>query len=323
MSETILVTGSAGFLGYHLAVALAGNPANRVICADNFIRGEDDALYQALLDRDNVTGLSLDLTDPAAVAKLPDDVDVVYHMAALNGTQNFYNCPFEVVRCCTLPTMHLLAKYGPLGRLRRFVYAGTSEAYASTVQTFGWEVPTAENVPVSFDDTYNARWSYGASKVHGEIAVIHASNEYKMPHTIARFHNAYGPRMGDKHVIPDFLMRAREGRFELYGWEDTRSFIYVDDAIAATIAMGESEACVNQTINLGGTREITMLELGKIIMETCGFEGEITCFPSPAGSVRRRCPDIRKLKSLTNFKENWSLERGLQATIDYYLSDQH
>ena len=317
-----LVTGAAGFLGYYIARQLADDCSNHVYCADNFIRGEDDALYRALCDRPNVTHIEVDLTDQQAVRGLPNDIDVVFHMAALNGTQNCYERPFEVVRCCTLPTMFLIEKYGPAGCLKRFIYAGTSEAYASTVTRFGWPVPTTEEVPLSFDDVMNARWSYGASKMHGEVATINGCRHFDVPFTITRFHNAYGPRMGDKHVVPDFMARARNGVFELYGYEDTRSFIYADDAARATILVSRAEGAVGEIVNIGSETEITILALGQAMMTACGKSGEIAMFPSPKGSVKRRAPDISKLRRLTGYRPEWTLEEGLKRTAEFYLEDR-
>jgi UDP-glucose 4-epimerase len=179
----ILVTGAAGFLGFYIARQLGQSPENSVVCVDSFVRGRRDVLYRELTSRTNVRHVTADLCDPAAVAALPDDIDVVFHMAALNGTQNFYERPFEVVRCCTLPTMHLLEKYGPKQRLKRWLYAGTSEAYASTVTRFGWEVPTGEEVPLGIDDVFNARWSYAASKMHGEIATTACPSQLRVSTT--------------------------------------------------------------------------------------------------------------------------------------------
>jgi len=314
-----LVTGAAGFLGYHLANVLSADPHSQVVCVDNFIRGQRDSLYEALCSRPNVVGLQIDLCDRDAVFRLDDDVDVVFHLAALNGTQNFYERPLDVLKSCTLPTFWLMERFAPLQRVRRFVFAGTSESYASTVTRFGWEVPTGEDVPLSVDDVTNPRWSYAASKIHGEVLTVHAANHFGMPWTVLRYHNAYGPRMGDRHVVPDFLMRAQRGEYALFGYEDTRSFLYVTDAVAATIAAAESEGTAGEIVNVGSDEEIVIHELGRIMMDVCGFDGEITLHPSPRGSVRRRVPQIHKLRSLTGFAPKVGLRQGLRLTADYYL----
>ena len=315
-----LVTGAAGFLGYHLADALSADPCSQVVCVDNFIRGERDSLYDSLCSRANVTGLEIDLCNRDAVFRLDDDVDVVFHLAALNGTQNFYERPFDVLKSCTLPTFWLMERFGPSRRVRRFLFAGTSESYASTVTRFGWEIPTGEDVPLSVDDVTNSRWSYAASKIHGEVLTVQAANHYGMPWTVLRYHNAYGPRMGDSHVVPDFLMRARRGEYALYGYEDTRSFLYVTDTVAATIAIAQTEGAAGEIVNIGSDEEIVIQELGRIMMEVCGFEGKINLYPSPPGSVRRRVPQINKLRMLTGFAPKIGLRQGLRMTADYYLT---
>jgi UDP-glucose 4-epimerase len=317
-----LVTGAAGFLGFHLARALAARGAE-VVCVDNFERGADDAAYRALLDRPNVTGIIADLADERAVAALPDGIDYVYHLAALNGTQNFYERPLAVIRASTLPTIFLAERYGRQAQpLRRFVYAGTSESYASTVTRFGWPVPTAEDVPLGIDDPTNPRWSYAGSKMHGEVVTAQAGRSHGFPFSIIRYHNAYGPRMGDKHVVPDFLARMSDGRFELYGHADTRSFLYVDDSVRATMMVAECDAAAGEIVNIGGTDEITMLELGRAILAVEGVDAEIALHPSPAGSVGRRAPDVAKLQRLTGYRPRVPLAAGLRATGDWYLRDR-
>lgn len=320
MGPHFLVTGAAGFIGYHVARTLAGRSDARVYCVDNFLRGDEDEAYLDLVRKPNVERLDCDLTDLAQVQALPVRVDTVLHLAALNGTQNFYERPFDVVRHCTLPTLNLLEKYGKTG-VSRFVYAGTSEAYASTVTRFGWPVPTAEDVPLGIDDPSNVRWSYGASKLHGEVAVFAAAHQYGVPHTIIRYHNVYGPRMGDKHVVPDFLIRARNGEFRLYGGDDTRAFLYIDDAVEATLAVAALPACQGEVINIGGSREIRIDELARIMMSVGGWSSPIEISDSPVGSVKRRAPELAKLTRLTAFAEKWSLEEGLRETARYYLGD--
>lgn len=318
----ILVTGVAGFLGFHLARYLLSRENTEVIGVDNMVRGVHDQALKALGDLGKFTFIEADLSSEDAVKSLPIDVDYVYHLAAMNGTQNFYERPMDVIRHCTIPTMLLAEHYGKNATLKRFVYAGTSESYASTVTRFNWPVPTDESVPLSIDDITNPRWSYAMGKMHGEVVTAQAGRAYDMPYSIVRFHNAYGPRMGDKHVIPDFYARAREGRFELFGFEDTRAFLYVDDAVRGTALIGETDACAGEVVNLGGANELTMLELGKMMMKVRGMEAEITLHPSPAGSVKRRAPNLSKLQQLTGFKETVSLERGLELTAKFYLDDE-
>jgi nucleoside-diphosphate-sugar epimerase len=318
----ILVTGAAGFIGYHLANRLADRPGVELVLVDNFVRGENDSLYRRLCHRPGVEAHDLDLTDPAQVARLPDDVDIVYHEAALNGTQNFYERPYEVLRSGTLPTFYLVDKYVRRGKLARFVYAGTPESYASTVSTFDWEVPTDETVPLCVDDVFNPRWSYAAAKIHGEVLTINACRQFDVPFSIIRYHNVYGPRMGDKHVVPDFLNRLKHGAAELYGHDDTRSFLYVDDAVEATMQVGECAATAGEVVNVGGLDELTILELGNRMMRLLGRDpAEIALHPSPPGSVKRRVPSIEKLQSLTGFHAQWSLDAGLAETIRSYVPE--
>jgi UDP-glucose 4-epimerase len=317
--KSVLVTGAAGFLGYWLARRLAGDPEIEVTVVDNFSRGERDSAYQELCARPNVRAIEADLADPDVVRALPRGFEVVYHLAALNGTQNFYERPWEVVRACTMPTFLLLEHYRRDPRLKRFVYAGTSESYASTVTRFQWPVPTSEDVPLSIDGVQNARWSYAGGKMVGEVAVINALRGLDASYTVIRYHNAYGPRMGDKHVIPDFLERMSRGLYRLYGFEQTRSFIYVEDCIRATCQLAESSAAANEIVNVGGSRELSMLELGKIILRLAGIEAEIECLPGPHGSVMRRAPNTQKMRELLGFEESWRLEEGLRETMRWYL----
>jgi len=316
----ILVSGAAGFLGYALAERLSQERDNEVIVVDNFVRGEDDEAYRRLCARPNVSAHELDLSNASSVDALPDGVEIVYHLAALNGTQNFYERPLEVVKCCTLPTLNLLQKYSADPNLRRFVYAGTSEAYAGTVRRFDWPVPTAEDVPLCIEDVSNPRWSYAVSKLHGEVAVASACRAAEKEFVIIRYHNAYGPRMGDKHVVPDFIERMLDGRYELYGHADTRAFIYVDDAIEATTRLADAPGAAGEVVNLGSETETQIRDLGEMLMRIHGVEGDIELHPSPKGSVSRRVPDISKLKELTGFRESTSLEDGLRQTLAYYAA---
>jgi len=241
-------------------------------------------------------------------------------MAALNGTQNFYERPYEVISNSTLPLFNLLEHYAKSAIKPMIIYAGSSESYAGAVNRLDWMVPTDETVPLVIDDPLNPRWSYGGSKLFGEILTVNGCNSFDMKFIILRYHNIFGPRMGVKHVIPDFLMRAKEGIYVLNGYEDTRSFLYIDDAVLATIGAVECGSLNNQIVNVGSQYEISIKDLGLLIMRTCKLTGKITLNPSPKGSVKRRCPDITKLIKNTNWYPKISLEEGISSTAKYYLT---
>ena len=315
MMSSYLVTGAAGFLGAHLTRLLSSR-GDQVLAVDNGLHANAREQFTRLESLDGVEVLHADLTDSEAVRSLPE-VTGVYHLAALNGTQNFYSQPWATLRHSTIPTLALLDHYS-----RRspdfFFYAGSSEAYASTVTRFDWPVPTDEHVPLSIDDPQQIRWSYGASKLHGEVACFAAQAESGLPVVVGRFHNAYGPHMGVHHVIPDFIGRGQRGIFELHGSTQTRSFIYVDDAVAAvTVVAREARGSV---VNIGSPDEVTILELARVIMEEAGWSGEIAEHPAPAGSVERRAPDVSRLAQYVNIADFVPLREGIRRTLPSYLS---
>lgn len=311
----ILITGGCGDVGYYLALR-EQELGNEVVIVDNFLRGKADAKIKELLERPNVSLVTRDLCDRAFVDSLPDDFDYVFHLAAMNGTANFYERPFTVLENCTIPTILLLEHFANNKNLKRFVFAGSSEVYASTVKCFNWPVPTDEKAPLCIEDSRSPRWSYGASKLHGEVATFAAASQFGLPVSVIRFHNVYGPRMGDKHVIPDFIARARQGVYELYGSEDIRAFIYVTDAVEACRLVAESPETINEIVHIGNSRAISMLELGQLILKEMGKAGEnIVCHPGPAGSVPRRTPDVTKLRDKTGFVAEVSLEEGIRRVL--------
>jgi nucleoside-diphosphate-sugar epimerase len=99
-----MVTGAAGFLGYHLARRLLAR-GDSVVMVDHFTRGEPDEAYREPCGHPRATAFEIDLNDPTAAATLPVDAEVQFHLAALNGTQNFDEHPFDVLRNPTLPTL--------------------------------------------------------------------------------------------------------------------------------------------------------------------------------------------------------------------------
>ena len=321
MTQSYLVTGAAGFVGYHLSLHLAENPQAKVILVDNFARGVRDAEFEELCSLPNVQLFQGDLRDPSFVLSLPE-VDYVYHLASINGTENFYTRPFDVLEAAITPTLNLARRY--MGtRIRRMLLSSTSETYASTTDVLNWNVPTAEDVPLSVADVSNPRWSYASGKIAAEAALLGAHHQNAFPVTVIRYHNVYGQRMGNQHVIPQFITRALRGKFELFGAENKRCFIYVEDAVIATRLLAEHPDSSGQVFHVGTNEEVSMEELASEIMGILGVSSEVKIFPAPHGSVSRRVPDVSKMERLMGSRTTVRRDIGLSRTIEYYRHELH
>ena len=287
----ILVTGSSGFIGQHLVPVL-----------------ESQGHIVVRADRTH----GCDLTIKENVNALPD-VDIVIHLAAHNGTKHFYEKPLDVIRDGVLPTQYLIDRYA--GKIKRFVFTGTCESYAGAVDLFDWPVPTDETVPLVIGDVTNPRWSYGGSKIVNELQIVAAHKQLGQEYAIIRYHNVYGPGQED-HFIPEFYQRAKLGDLTLKGWENTRSFMYISDAIEATSQVIFESQCANQIVNIGVDDEKSIKDLATIILQEAGISGNLILEPAPIGSVKRRCGDIKKMTALLNFIPKVSIQEGIKKTLE-------
>lgn len=289
--KTILVTGAGGFIGSHLCQYL-------------------DVQRHHVIRADRTLGFDLSLKEDA---ELLPDVDIVVHLAAFNGTKHFYERPLDVMRDNLLTTQNLIDRYA--GKVERFIFSGTCESYAGAVDKFNWPVPTDESVPLVIDDVTNPRWSYGGSKIANELQVIAAQCQLNQDYTIIRYHNVYGPNQKD-HFIQEFYARAKTGDLTLNGWQNTRSFMYISDAVEITSNIIFSSSCRNQILNVGGEEELSIKSLAETILELSNIKGELILKDAPVGSVSRRCPDITKLKRLVEYSPRVSLKEGLRRTLE-------
>jgi UDP-glucose 4-epimerase len=304
--ERILVTGANGFIGRHLVNMLAED-------GQRIIFGVDREFHPKFPTKDNVVKVSCNLASLNEVMKLPS-VDIIYHLAAINGTKRFYEEPWTVFWNSSLPSFHLIERYSKHGDLNRFVYTSSSEVYADSYQSK--EVSkTDEQIAVGFSNILNPRWSYGGAKLAGEIALNAASLERNLPFSIVRYHNVYGRDMGFNHVIPDFIERGKKGNFLLNGGDNIRSFIHVSDAVDATIQIASSPRGKDKIVHVGTESPISMIELAQIIMTEAGWIGDLQILESPPGSTSYRCPDTSFLRDTIGFHPKVNIKDGIRDIL--------
>ena len=316
-NRRIVILGAAGFIGYHLAKFLNETCELEVLLIDNFVRGENDAEFKKLIKSKKIVFKELDLTQENSFIDLFTSNDIVINCAALNGTQNFYEKPVQVIRNSAISAAYA-AEFCAKVNVKKYIYFASSESYAGGVTLGYTKVPTSENVPLVIQDVYNPRWSYAASKTLGEVAVIANHHQYDLQFVILRIHNVYGPRMGLQHVIPDLIHKFNLGNMQVHGVDETRAFFYVNDLNRILYELVFNEKIPSNLIyNVGSTQEISVLELSKLLLKEMNLNLEIEPVDSFVGSVPRRCPDTSLLRSYYKYTET-DLIVGLQETLSWY-----
>lgn len=320
IQRRIIITGGAGFIGYHLAMKLSEDAANHISLVDNFARQRPDADIGSLTMRPNVRMISSDLTNKEVYKKLGPGYDEVYHLAAIIGVRNVLEHPEKVLRVNAISTLYLL-EWFVNGGGKKLLFSSTSESYAWTQHFYKLPIPTPEDVPLALTDLDNPRASYAGSKIFGELAVRQYCARHNKPFTILRYHNVYGPRMGYEHVIPELYSRAISGQGPLtvYSADHSRAFCYVSDAVMATISAMRREIANGKTFNIGNDREeIIIGKLAGRILKKAGLRAKILPRRNPADVITRRSPDISRAGRLLGYRPGVSLDEGLDLTLDWY-----
>ena len=311
-----LVTGGSGFIGAALCADLLG-AGHAVVALDNNSRGRARRLTSIANDIEFIQG---DVTDPDQVLAASRGIDVVYHLAYINGTRFFYERPDEVLEVGIKGTLNTLEAALAQG-VSRYVLASTSETYNEPL-----EVPTTEHEPLKIPDVTNPRFSYGGGKIAAELMTLHIGGKRGLDTVIFRPHNIYGPDMGNEHVIPELTRRIvwlTEGLsrssvdLPIQGdGSETRSFCYISDAAQGALIAGQSGQ-PGEIYHLGTEREISVGDLAVMIGDSLNIRVRVVPGQLRRGGTRRRCPDITKLRSI-GFEPEVALEEGVRDTARWY-----
>jgi len=316
----VLVTGGKGFIGSYLVKQLV-NGGNPVRVFDNCIRGDNRRLDSWLHKLEYIKG---DITDRDQVLKATEGIDTVFHLAFINGTENFYTVPEKVLEVGVKGALNTLDAALHCG-VKRYIVTSSSEVYQQPTR-----VPTPEDERVIIPDVKNPRFSYSGAKIITELLALHYPAKTCLETVICRPHNVYGPDMGVGHVIPQMVRgmknlsqnRSRKKiRFPIQGTGgESRAFCFVDDAVEQLILCA-IKGKNREIYHIGTEEETSIAELAHSIARLLGIEITLEPGHRPMGSTTRRCPSIAKVKEF-GFEPAWPLAEGLRKTVSWYLDSE-
>lgn len=317
--KSVLVTGGLGFIGSHLVDELLKRGVEKVIIVDDLSKGSIEHLKK--WQGKNVMFKRIDLTKELIVNEARES-DIIFHLAAkIGGIKYFHKYPATILRDNLLMAINVFES-ARLANVDRVVCISSSMVFEKS-QIFPLSEDLIEVIPPPMS-------SYGFSKLAGEYIARAYSEEYGVKYVIVRPFNVYGPgempgdEPGIAHVIPDLVKKVVEGQYplEIFGdGRQTRSFTYITDAIEGILLVAEK--AVNDDYNLGSDEETRIIDLAKTIWELCGKKEEfrVKFLPSLKYDVRRRVPDITKVKKL-GWKPKVKLKEGLKLYIEWNLRDK-
>jgi nucleoside-diphosphate-sugar epimerase len=265
-----------------------------------------------------VYAVDLDVRDAEDTRRAVDGAEIVVHLAAIQGTGNFYRRPELVLDVNVRGVLNVADACAGAG-VRRLVFSSSSEVYGIPSS-----FPTPESAPLQVPDSMNPRWSYGGSKILGELAVANVARAHGFEFTILRYHNVYGPAMGWDHVLPQFIARLELAEpFSVQGdGEQRRAFCYLDDAVEATASAVLAERAACRILNIGNPHgEASINELIAMLSRVSGTAIEPQYVPFEGEGTRRRVPDISLARTLLGFEPVVDLEEGLRTTYDWYAEE--
>jgi UDP-glucose 4-epimerase len=304
-----LVTGVAGFIGRSIAAALLAR-GESVRGIDNFITGR----------RSNLIGLEAmefiedDLVDPTTCTRACQEVEIIFHEAALNSVPRSVADPIATNLNCVVATLNLLVAARAAG-VRRVIYAGSSSAYGDTPT-----LPKHEAMPT------NPISPYAVAKLAGENYMRVFARVYSLETVVIRYFNVFGPYQDpNSHYSAVLALFCRQ---MLAGEQPTifgdggqsRDFTYIENVVNANLlaAVAPAEKVSGRMMNVATGKRITLNETFCILRDLTGYSGMPAYGPLRAGDMRDSLADIRLAGELIGYQPIVDFREGLRRTVEWY-----
>lgn len=310
---SVLVTGADGFIGSHLTEALVreGYKVKAFAYYNSFNSwGWLDHLSRDIMK--NVEVFTGDIRDPNGVRKSMQDVNEVFHLAALVAIPFSYHSPDTYVDTNIKGTLNVLQAAKALNT-DRVLITSTSEVYG-----------TAQYVPIDEKHPFQGQSPYSATKIGADRLAESFYRSFDMPISIVRPFNTYGPRQSARAVIPTIITQLLAGKEEikLGSLTPTRDFNYVKDTANGFIEIAKSINTIGEEINIATQQEISIGQLAEELIRQINPNAKIVCdgqrFRPENSEVNRLLGSNEKIKNLTNWEQKYSFEQGLSETIAFF-----
>ena len=312
----VLITGGAGFIGSHLSDVYLGR-GDKVHVMDDLSTGA--ATNIAHLKKHERFSYTIDsVTNVPVLAELVDDADIVVHLAAAVGVKLIVSSPVHTIETNIRGTEIVLSLANK--KKKPVLIASTSEVYGKAAK-----VPFSEDDDLVIGATTKGRWAYACSKAIDEFLALAYWKEKKLPVVVVRLFNTVGPRQTGQYgmVLPTFIRQAlAEQPITVYGdGTQSRSFTFVGDVVGALAKLMDTPAAVGQVFNVGNGKEISILDLAKLVKARTKSRSEITFTPydqayeSGFEDMPRRVPDISRIQKLIGFRPTLDIAEIIDGIV--------
>ena len=310
-AKTVLVTGADGFIGSHLTEMLLSEGC-KIKALSQYNSFNNWGWLEQLKDLNEIEVLSGDIRDPHYCLEITKGVDVIFHLAALIAIPYSYVAPSSYVETNISGTLNICQAALQNG-CQKIIHTSTSEVYGSALY-----VPIDEKHPLQPQSPYSA------SKIGADNMAMSFFNAFNLPLTIARPFNTYGPRQSARAIIPAIISQIAAGSkvIQVGDLSPTRDFNYVQDTCTGFVELAKSDETIGEIINIGSNFEISIKDtfdlIKKIMNSDVQFEVDPQRIRPQKSEVSRLWCDNSKIKQLTGFKPQFSMEYGLTKTIEWF-----
>lgn len=309
-NKRILVIGGAGLIGSHVVDQLLKEPVREVIIYDNFTRGREDNLREALKDpRCTVFDIGGDITQPDILNKAMEGVDGVFHLAAL-WLLHCHEFPESAFKVNVEGTFNVIMA-AIRNKVQRVIYSSSASVYGNAVE-----------LPMTEDHPYNNDTFYGATKIAAEHMFLSLGKRYGLDWAGLRYMNVYGPRQDYKGayiaVMHRILDRLESGQSpQVYGdGSQQYDFVAVEDVARANLCAMKAEV-TGKCYNVGRGIGTSIKELTELLIGLSGKKAEIEYMPAGLTFVTNRIGSTEAAEKDIGYRWTIGLEDGMQRLIDW------